>query len=55
MGYRGEKSNIDSLANIIVKVSNIMMKNKKIQELDLNPVFVNPLRAIVADARIIFS
>ncbi len=54
-GYRGEKSNIDSLANIIVKVSNIMMKNKKIQELDLNPVFVNPLRAVVADARIIFS
>ena len=54
-GYRGEKSNIDSLAKIIVKVSNIMMKNKKIQELDLNPVFVNPLRAVVADARIIFS
>lgn len=54
-GYRGEKSNVDSLANIIVKVSNIMMKNKKIQELDLNPVFVNQLRAVVADARIILS
>jgi len=54
MGARGEKPvNIDALVNILMKVSAIGIKNKKIQEMDLNPVMVNEKSAVVADIRII--
>ncbi|MBW2982246.1 acetate--CoA ligase family protein [Candidatus Woesearchaeota archaeon] len=53
-GIRGEKAvNIDALASIITKISNMVLKNKKIIELDLNPIIVNDKKATIVDARII--
>ncbi len=53
-GYRGEKADIDAVAEIILKVSRIMTRNKKIQEIDINPLVIGSKCKIV-DARIIFS
>ena len=52
-GARGRKAvNISALVNIIVKVSKMAMANKKIAELDFNPVIIDERTAVVADARI---
>ena len=54
-GMRGEKSvNIEALANIIAATSKLS-ENKKIQELDFNPIIVNKKSAVIVDAKIIVS
>jgi acetyltransferase len=54
-GYRGSKPcNIDALASLLVKVSEIAAANKNtIKELDINPVFVNDEGVGIADALLI--
>ncbi|MBN2112431.1 acetate--CoA ligase family protein [Candidatus Woesearchaeota archaeon] len=53
-GARGQASvNINALVKILMAVSSIGLKNKKITEIDLNPVIVNEKSAVVVDARII--
>ena len=47
----GEKKDIDSLADIIVKVSRMAVENPVMEELDLNPVFVYKSGALVIDMR----
>ncbi len=55
-GVRGEKGvNIDALVNIIIKTSDMVIKNKKIVELDFNPIIVDEKKAVVVDARIIME
>jgi acyl-CoA synthetase (NDP forming) len=51
-GLRGETSvNIEKLADIIVKLSKLVIDHKEIKEIDLNPVIVNSDEAFVVDAR----
>ena len=51
-GMRGEKSaNINAIIDMITKVSELSLKEKKINEIDLNPVIVNNKEAVVVDAR----
>jgi len=51
-GLRGEKGvNTAAIAEIIVKLSNFAMKEKNIQEIDLNPVIVNEKTAVIVDVR----
>ena len=53
-GFRGGiKADIQKITELIVKVSNLVMNNKDIQELDFNPVIVNDKEAIPVDARIV--
>lgn len=53
-GARGRKPvKIDELVKIMLKVSEISMKNQDISEMDLNPVIVNENEAKVVDIRII--
>ena len=53
-GVRGSKPvNFNKLADIIVNVSRLMMKERKIKEIDLNPVIVSGRTAIVVDVRVI--
>ena len=55
-GYRGQKpASIRALEELIVKVSEFVEKNPQIEELDLNPVFAYPDRAVAVDARIILK
>ena len=55
-GIRGGKAvNIDSLVNIIVKISDMVLKNKKITELDFNPIIADEKKAVIVDARIIIE
>jgi len=55
-GYRGQKpASIPALEKLIVKVSQFVEKNPQIRELDLNPVFAYPDRAVAVDARIILE
>lgn len=50
-GYRSRKVNISKIANLIVKTSNLVEKEKI--ELDFNPVIVNEKEAKIVDAKII--
>jgi acetate---CoA ligase (ADP-forming) subunit beta len=55
-GYRGQKpASIPSLEKLIVTVSQFIEKNPQIKELDLNPVFAYPDKAVAVDARIILE
>ncbi len=55
-GVRGQKGkDIDALADIILKVSNLVMENEVVRELDLNPILVFERGASVVDARMILS
>jgi acetate---CoA ligase (ADP-forming) subunit beta len=52
-GFRGsKKANLNSLADIIEKTSQLALKTKEIEELDFNPVIVNDKNAFIVDARI---
>ncbi|MDO8740348.1 MAG: acetate--CoA ligase family protein [Candidatus Woesearchaeota archaeon] len=53
-GARGsEKANINAIADIILKLSKLAIKEKNIVELDFNPVIVNKKTAKIVDARFI--
>ena len=53
-GARGRKPlNLTSLAKIIVKLSKLSMENKKIKEVDLNPVIADQKKALIVDAKVI--
>jgi acyl-CoA synthetase (NDP forming) len=55
-GYRSQKpANIPALEKLIVKVSQFVEKNPQIKELDLNPIFAYPDKAVAVDARIILE
>ncbi len=53
LGFRGEKSvNMKLIKNILVKISKLPLKNKKISELDINPLIANDKLAKIIDVRI---
>jgi len=55
-GYRGSKPvSMDSLIDVLLKVSKLLQENPEIKELDINPVFAMPDRVVAADARIIIE
>ena len=55
-GYRGQKpASIPALEKLIVRVSQFVEKNPQIRELDLNPIFAYPDKAVAVDARIILE
>jgi acyl-CoA synthetase (NDP forming) len=55
-GYRGQKpASVSALEKLILKVSQFVEKNAQIRELDLNPVFAYPDKAIAVDARVILE
>jgi len=55
-GVRGQKGvNRRALADTLVKVSNMVEKERDIVELDINPLFVNEKEAVAGDARIVMS
>jgi len=47
--------NTASVINVLIKLSKLVEKYKKIKELDINPLIVNEVEARIADARIIFE
>jgi len=53
-GYRGVKGDVEALADLIVKLNEIVEK-ENIIEMDLNPIFVYEKGYAVADARIIIG
>jgi acetyl-CoA synthetase (ADP-forming) len=56
MGIRGQKpADIQSLVEIILKVSKLVTEHSEIEQLDLNPILVYPKGAKIVDARIILS
>jgi acyl-CoA synthetase (NDP forming) len=53
-GARGQKPvNFRLLEDILLKVSRLVWNNRRIQELDINPLFINDKRAMAVDARIV--
>ena len=55
-GFRGgEGVNIASLEKLLVKISDFIMQNPEIEELDLNPVFAYSDGIMIVDARIILQ
>ena len=55
-GYRGKpKADIDAIVDIIMKISDLVVKNEDIFEMDLNPIFIYEKGIICVDARIILK
>ncbi|MBI2084833.1 MAG: acetate--CoA ligase family protein [Candidatus Aenigmarchaeota archaeon] len=55
-GARGQKPiKAKLLKQVLVKVSKLPQKNKRIQELDINPLIANEKEAKIADVRIVLS
>jgi len=55
-GFRNRpKADTNSLVDVLLKVSKLMEERPEVKELDLNPVFALPKKALVADARIIMG
>ncbi|MBS3163196.1 acetate--CoA ligase family protein [Candidatus Woesearchaeota archaeon] len=52
---RGMKANKNLIINNILKLNELIKKNKNIVELDINPLLVDETNAIVADARIVME
>jgi acetate---CoA ligase (ADP-forming) len=53
-GARGQPPcDLDALAELVVRVSELPFRFPEIAELDLNPVFVGPQGAVVGDVRVI--
>ena len=52
-GYRGKTpANVEKLCKTISTISKALEEIPEVKEMDLNPVFVNDKRAVVADGRI---
>lgn len=55
-GFRGRKAaNIEAIVDVLLKVSNMMIKEKRLMELDLNPMFAGCKGIIGADARVVLE
>uniref|UniRef100_A0A7C5YYN3 Acetyl-CoA synthetase n=1 Tax=Ignisphaera aggregans TaxID=334771 RepID=A0A7C5YYN3_9CREN len=55
-GYRGQEPvNKYAIAEIIVKMSKLMLENEEVDSIDLNPVIVYSNEAKVVDVRVILS
>jgi len=51
-GYRGYRADMEGLARILVKLSDLIVAYPDIEGMDLNPVITSPAGSLVADARI---
>lgn len=54
-GYRGHAVDLSALQQLIMKISQMVMENPEIAELDLNPLFLYPDGYITVDARMFIS
>ena len=53
-GYRGsEPCDIDAIADVIIKIGNIMSEMDDIKEMEMNPLITYPDKVIAVDARVI--
>jgi acetyltransferase len=53
-GARGQQAcDLDALAELVMRVSELPFRYPEIAELDLNPVFAGPNGAVVGDVRVI--
>lgn len=53
-GFRGKPAgDLKALVSVILRVSLLMLKNPKIKEMDINPLFVKPRGVTAVDFRII--
>ena len=55
-GYRGKpKADINAIVDVLMKISDLVINNEEIFEMDLNPVFIYEKGLICVDARIILK
>jgi acyl-CoA synthetase (NDP forming) len=53
--WRGKKGNIESLKDLLLKVSELTVTYPQIIEMDMNPVFSSPGDSTVADVRVLIE
>jgi len=55
-GYRGaEPADLDAIADVIIKIGNIMAEAVDIKEMEINPLIVYPEGAMAVDARVVLN
>jgi len=55
-GYRGKpKADIETIVDVLMKISNLVTTHEEINEMDLNPVFIYEKGLVCVDARIILK
>jgi len=54
-GYRGQAVDLESLSQLLLKISRLVVENHEISELDINPLFLYPDGYVTVDARMFVS
>ena len=55
-GYRGKaKCDLGAIANVLLNVSDLLLSNNRLQELDINPLIVHEKRAVAVDALMVLA
>ncbi|MFA5322326.1 MAG: GNAT family N-acetyltransferase [Smithella sp.] len=54
-GYRGKAVDLESLGQLLLKISRLVVENNEISEIDLNPLFLYPDGYVTVDARMFVS
>jgi acyl-CoA synthetase (NDP forming)/RimJ/RimL family protein N-acetyltransferase len=54
-GYRGKAVDLESLSQLLLTISRLVVENSEISELDINPLFLYPDGYIMVDARMFVS
>ncbi|MDI6743285.1 MAG: acetate--CoA ligase family protein, partial [Smithella sp.] len=54
-GYRGKAVDLESLSQLLLKISQLVIENQEISELDLNPLLLYPDGYVVVDGRMFVS
>ncbi|MDN5344054.1 MAG: hypothetical protein PWQ18_165 [Clostridia bacterium] len=55
-GIRGQsRKNEPAIIDLLLQVANLMVQNRELREIDLNPILVTDQEALIADARILLE
>lgn len=55
-GYRGKAGcDIETIGNVLLNVSHLLLSNSRIEELDINPLIVHEKRAVAVDALMVLA
>ena len=53
-GARGQKqANLKALEDCLLSISRLLWKNKRVKEIDINPLFIDGKKAVAADIRVL--
>lgn len=54
-GYRGKRYDVEALADVLIKISNLIIENSSINEIELNPIIIKDKGAYAVDVKVLLK